>query len=95
MAIPEDPQAVVPAVLIGLMMAGVLLDCFRFGREGWGGSITFLSGIVFYVFILYGMVVRDRTYSEGQVAALTGTLILFLSGILFYLCGRRTKKAGR
>ena len=91
-AIPEDPQAIWLSILIGLMMVGVLIDCFRIGREGIGGSITLLSGIVFCLYILYQMIVLAQSYSEGQKAALAGTLILFLAGLLFYLCGRRRRK---
>jgi hypothetical protein len=91
-AIPEDPLAVAVFILIGLMMVGGLIDCVRFGHEGIGGLIVLLSGIVFYLFILFDIIVLKQSYGEGQIAALAGTLILFLSGILFYLCGRRRRK---
>lgn len=91
-AIPEDPKAIPLVILIGLMMVGGLIDCVRIGREGIGGLIVLLSGIVFYLFLLFDIIVLKQSYSEGQTAALAGTLILFLSGILFYLCGRRRKK---
>ncbi len=91
-AIPEDPKAIPLVILIGLMMVGGLIDCVRVGREGLGGLIVLLSGIVFYLFLLFEIVVLKQSYSEGQTAALAGTLILFLSGILFYFCGRRRKK---
>jgi len=91
-AIPEDPKAIPVVILIGLMMVGGLIDCVRVGREGIGGLIVLLSGIVFYLFLLFDIIVLKQSYSAGQKAALAGTLILFLSGILFYLCGRRRRK---
>ena len=91
-AIPEDPKAILFVILIGLMMIGDLIDCVRIGREGIGGLIVILSGIVLYLFLLFYIVVSKQTYSEGQTAAIAGTLILFLSGVLFYLCGRRRRK---
>ncbi len=91
-AIPGDPKAIPVFILIGLMMIGALIDWVRFGHEGIGGLIVLLSGIVFYLFILYDIIVLKQSYSAGQKAALAGTLILFLSGILFYLCGRRRRK---
>ncbi len=91
-AIPEDPKAIPVFILIGLMMVGGLIDCVRVGREGIGGLIVLLSGIVFYLFVLFAIIVLKQSYAEGQIAALAGTLILFLSGLLFYLCGRRRKK---
>lgn len=92
MAIPEDPQAIWLSIFIGTMMVGVLIDCIRIGREGLGGSITFFSGTVFCLYILYQMIMLGQSYTEGQTAALAGTLILFLAGILFYVCGRRRRK---
>jgi len=91
-AIPEDPKAIPVVILIGLMMVGGLIDRVRVGREGIGGLIVLLSGIVFYLFLLFDIIVLKQSYSAGQKAALAGTLILFLSGILFYLCGRRRRK---
>jgi hypothetical protein len=91
-AIPEDPMALPLVFLIGLMMIGGLIDCIRIGREGIGGVVVVLSGIVFYLLLLFDFTMLKQSYSEGQIAALAGTLILFLSGILFYLCGRRRKK---
>jgi len=91
-AIPEDPRAIPVFILIGLMMVGGLIDCVRVGREGIGGLIVLLSGIVFYLFLLFDIIVLKQSYSAGQKAALAGTLILFLSGILFYLCGRRRRE---
>jgi len=90
--IPEDPRAIAVFILIGLMMIGALIDCVRFGHEGIGGLIVLLSGIVFYLLLLFDIIVLKQSYTEGQKAALAGTLILFLSGILFYLCGRRRRK---
>ncbi len=91
-AIPEDPRAIAVLILIGLMMIGALIDCVRFGHEGTGGLIVLLSGIVFYLLLLFDIIVLKQSYAAGQKAALAGTLILFLSGILFYLCGRRRRK---
>jgi len=91
-AIPEDPKAIPVFILIGLMMVGGLIDCVRIGREGIGGLIVLLSGIVFYLFLLFDIIVLKQSYAAGQKAALYGILILFLSGILFYLCGRRRRK---
>ena len=91
-AIPEDPMAIAVFILVGLMMVGGLIDCVRVGREGIGGLIVLLSGIVFYLFLLFDIIVLKQSYAEGQIAALAGTLILFLSGLLFYLCGRRRRK---
>lgn len=91
-AIPEDPRAIAVFILIGLMMVGGLIDCVRVGREGIGGLIVLFSGIVFYLLLLFDIIVLKQSYAEGQKAALAGTLILFLSGILFYLCGRRRRK---
>ena len=91
-AIPKDPHALWLVVPIGLMMVGVLIDCVRIGREGLGGSMALLSGIVFCLYILYQMIVLGQSYAEGQIVAIAGTLILFLAGILFYLCGRRRRK---
>jgi hypothetical protein len=91
-AIPEDPLSIQAFILIGLMMVGGLIDCVRVGREGIGGFIVVLSGIVFYLFLLFDIIVLKQSFAEGPVVALYGTLILFLSGILFYLCGRRRKK---
>ena len=79
-------------IFIGLMMVGGLIDCVRVGREGIGGLIVLLSGIVLYLLLLFDIIVLKQLYSEGQIAALAGTLILFLSGFLFYLCGRRRRK---
>ncbi len=90
--IPEDPKAIVVFILIGLMMIGALIDWVRFGHEGIGGLIVLISGIVFYLFLLFDIIVLKQSYSAGQKAALAGTLILFLSGILFSLCGRRRRK---
>ena len=91
-AIPEDPKAIPVFILIGLMMIGGLIDCVRVGREGIGGLIVLLSGIVFYLFLLFAIIVLKQSYAEGPKVALYCTIILFLSGILFYLCGRRRKK---
>ena len=91
-AIPEDPKVIPLVILIGLMMVGGLIDCARVGREGIGGLIVLLSGIVLYLFLLFDIIVLKQLYSEGQTAALAFTLILFLSGFLFYLCGRRRRK---
>ncbi len=85
----KDPKAIPIVILIGLMIIGWILDCVRFGREGLGGLIVILSGMVFYLFLLFDIIILKQSYSQGQTAALAGTLILFLSGILFYLCGRR------
>jgi len=90
--IPEDPKSLVVFILIGLMMIGALIDWVRFGHEGIGGLIVLLSGIVFYLFLLFDIIVLKQSYAAGQKAALYGILILFLSGILFYLCGRRRRK---
>ena len=90
--IPEDPKSFVVFILIGLMMIGALIDWVRFGHEGIGGLIVLLSGIVFYLFLLFDIIVLKQSYAAGQKAALYGILILFLSGILFYLCGRRRRK---
>ncbi len=91
-ATPEDPRAIVVFILVGLMMIGALIDWVRFGHEGIGGLIVLLSGIVFYLFLLFDIIVLKQSYAAGQKAALYGILILFLSGILFYLCGRRRRK---
>ena len=91
-SIPEDPKVIPLVILIGLMMVGGLIDCVRVGREGIGGLIVLLSGIVLYLFLLFDIIVLKQLYSEGQTAALAFTLILFLSGFLFYLCGRRRRK---
>jgi hypothetical protein len=91
-AIPENPKAIPLVILIGLMIVGGLIDCVRIGREGIGGLIVLLSGIIFYIFLLFDIIVLKQSYSEGQKAALAGILILFLSGFLFYLCGRRRRK---
>lgn len=90
--IPEEPKSFVVFILIGLMMIGALIDWVRFGHEGIGGLIVLLSGIVFYLFLLFDIIVLKQSYAAGQKAALYGILILFLSGILFYLCGRRRRK---
>jgi hypothetical protein len=90
--IPENPKSFVVFILIGLMMIGALIDWVRFGHEGIGGLIVLLSGIVFYLFLLFDIIVLKQSYAAGQKAALYGILILFLSGILFYLCGRRRRK---
>lgn len=90
--IPENPRAIVVFILVGLMMIGAVIDWVRFGHEGIGGLIVLLSGIVFYLFLLFDIIVLKQSYSAGQKAALYGILILFLSGILFYLCGRRRRK---
>lgn len=90
--IPEDPKVIPLVILIGLMMAGGLIDCVRVGREGIGGLITLVSGIVLYLFLLFDAIALKQPYSAGQRGACTLTLVLFLSGFLFHSCGRRRKK---
>ena len=92
-ALQENSRELPGVILIGLMIIGGLIDCIRVGREGIGGLIVVGSGIVFYMFLFLDWVVLKRSYSpEAQRAALIFTIILFLSGILFYLCGRRRGK---
>jgi hypothetical protein len=92
-ALQKDPKEMPAVILIGLMIIGGLIDCVRIGREGMGGVIVVLSGIIFYIFLILDKFVLRQFYStEAQIAAFLGTIILFLSGFLFYWCGRKRRK---
>jgi hypothetical protein len=91
-AIHEDPNAIPIVILLGVMMVGGILDCVLIGREGIGGMIILLSGIVFYLYILFDVIVLGHPKSEGQIVAIACTLLLFLAGFLFYVCGRKRRE---
>ena len=92
-ALQENSRELPGVILIALMIIGGLIDCVRVGREGRGGLSVVISGVIFYIFLLLDWTVLKQFYSpEAQRAALLFTIILFLSGILFYLCGRRRSK---
>jgi hypothetical protein len=91
--IPENPMSIPLVILLGLMIVGGLIDCSRFSREGIGGLIVVFSGIAFGIFLLIDILVLKQSYAcAGQKVVISGTLILFLSGILFYLYGGKRRK---
>jgi hypothetical protein len=90
-AIPEDSKVILQVVFIGVMMVGILLDCVRIGREGLGGLVVLISGIVFYIYILIDLTLLKQFDPGSHIASFVGTLLLFLAGFLFYSCARRSK----
>jgi hypothetical protein len=91
-AITENPKVILPVIFIGFMMVGGLIDCVRVGREGIGGMLVMISGIVLYLFLLIDFFILKHLDSGGHLATFGGTLMLFLAGLFFYSCGRRRKK---
>ena len=90
--IPENPKVIQLVIFLGLMMAGSLFDCVRIRREGLGGLVVLVGGIVFYVYLLIDLIVLKQFDSGSHLASFVGTLLLFLAGFLFYSCGRIRKK---
>jgi len=91
-AIPENPKVIQQVIFIGFMMVGIMFDCIRIGREGLGGLVVLISGIVFYIFLFIDFTLLKQFDSGSHLASFAGTLLLFLAGFLFYSCARRRKK---
>lgn len=88
--IPTDPKMIPLTILWGLMLIGGCVDIILVGREGRGGMLILAAGIASYLYILLWPLMGWE--SEWVVPAIIGSTALFISGLLFYLCGRRRKK---
>jgi len=77
-------------ILWSLMLIGGCVDIILVGREGKGGLLILAAGIASYLFILLWLLLGWER--EGLVPAIMGSIPLLISGLLFYLCGRRRKK---
>jgi len=89
-AIPKDPKMIPLTILWSLMLIGGCVDIILVGREGKGGLLILAAGIASYLFILLWLLLGWER--EGLVPAIMGSIPLLISGLLFYLCGRRRKK---
>jgi hypothetical protein len=88
--IPTDPEMIPLVILWGLMLIGGLVDIILVGREGIGGMLILAAGIASYLYILLWPILGWE--SNWILPAFIGSAALFISGLLFYLCGRRRKK---
>ena len=91
--IPTNPKMIPLSILWGLMLIGGCVDIILVGREGKGGMLILVAGIASYLYILLFLIMGWE--SEWIVPAIIGSAALFISGILFYLCGKRRKKLKR
>ena len=89
-AIPTDPKMIPLTILWSLMLIGGCVGITLVGREGKGGLLILAAGIASYLFILLWLLLGWER--EGLVPAIMGSSPLWISGLMFYLCGRRRKK---
>jgi hypothetical protein len=89
-SIPKEPKVIPLVILWSIMLIGGCIDFIRVGREGKGGLVMLVGGIVSYLYLLMWLMLGWET--EGSEAAIAGSLPLFGSGLLFYLCGKRRRK---
>ncbi len=90
--IPEEPRLAIPAAVFWIVMiAGALYDIIRIGKEGPGGLIVTIAGVVFYLFLLLKFVLGWKWERGGEAVELIAALPLFVAGLLFFLCGNTWK----
>jgi len=93
--ISAQPLRAIPVlVLWGLMGLGVLFDTVRINKEGWGGLVVIIAGVVYYLFLILTLIMGWNWEKGGEFVEFFSSLPLFGAGILFYLCGKRRKKLG-
>ena len=95
-ALQESVKELPGVMLIGMMIVGGFIDCLRVGREGTGGLIVVIAGAVFYLFLLFdALLLKTFSSPEAQRASLLFTVLLFLAGVLFCLCGRKRRRLNK
>jgi len=93
LAIPKERMGIIPLIVFWIgMMFGVIIDMIRRGK-GTGGLITVVCGSCFVLFLLVHLLALKGA-KGGEFVAFVSGLPLFVSGILYVICGKKRKRPG-